>query len=381
MTAKPLFLFGILRHAPLFQAVSGISLAGEEAFLDDHAVQNAADPFGRVQDYPCIVASAGSAAPGILVWADGENRARLDYYEKIFHYVTRPVTVRTAAGTVDAEVYVISNVQGGSGKAWSLPDWEDFRGALNTKTAAMIMASRHEATPEQMAARYTMLASHAAAQVRASREEAPATRRRSADPSDVSVEARRHPYHWFFGVEETDLRFRRFSGGMSGAVNRAAFVMADAVTVLPYDPVRDLVLLVEQFRTGPYLRADRNPWTLECIAGRVDPTETPEQAARREALEEAGLDLKALLKIANYYPSPGAVTEYLYTYLAVTDLPDGTEGVHGLESEAEDIRTHCLPFDELMALIESGEVANGPLITSAYWLAGQRERLRAQSSA
>jgi 8-oxo-dGTP pyrophosphatase MutT (NUDIX family) len=124
------------------------------------------------------------------------------------------------------------------------------------------------------------------------------------------------------------------------------------------------------------VRGDAQPWQLEAIAGRIDPGETPEDAARREAVEEAGLVLDALLPVAQYYPSPGICAEFLYSYVAVTDLPDGAAGVFGVEGEAEDIRGHLISFDALMALVASGEAGNAPLILTAYWLAQNRDRLR-----
>jgi ADP-ribose pyrophosphatase len=124
-----------------------------------------------------------------------------------------------------------------------------------------------------------------------------------------------------------DLSHRRFDGGMSPLITREIFISGDAVTVLPYDPVRDRVLLIEQFRTGALGRGDPLPWQLEAIAGRIDPGEAPEDAARREAVEEAGLMLGRLEPVAEYYPSPGAMTEYIYSYVALCDLPDGVAGV------------------------------------------------------
>lgn len=204
----------------------------------------------------------------------------------------------------------------------------------------------------------------------------PARLRRTPVAGDAPISHRAEPYAAFFAVEEQDLRFRRFDGTLSAPVHRAAFVSGDAVTVLPYDPKRDLVLLVEQFRFGPHVRGDANPWQLEAIAGRIDAGETPEAAARREALEEAGLTLDRLIPIAGYYPSPGAFGEYLYSYLALVDLPDGVEGVFGMEGEAEDIRGHLVAFDDLLALVTTGEIANAPLILSVLWLSRQRVALR-----
>jgi ADP-ribose pyrophosphatase len=180
----------------------------------------------------------------------------------------------------------------------------------------------------------------------------------------------------FFGLDVWRLRHRRFDGAMSSLLTREVFVVGDAVTVLPYDPLRDRVLLIEQFRMGPFGRGDPLPWQLEAIAGRIDPGETPEDAARREAVEEAGLKLGALEKAAEYYPTPGAVTEYLYSYVALCDLPDGVAGVFGSAGEAEDIKGHLLSFDRLVEVMAAGEIGNAPLLLTVLWLQRERGRLR-----
>jgi len=154
-------------------------------------------------------------------------------------------------------------------------------------------------------------------------------------------------------------------------------VTAEAVTVLPYDPVRDTVRLVEQFRAATYLRGDPNAWSLEAIAGRQDGGETLEEAAHREAFEETGLTLKDLHRVGGYYGSPGANTEYLTSYIGIADLPDSVAGVGGLATEAEDIRSMVVPFERLMQAVDDGEAENAPLILSALRLARLRPSLRA----
>jgi len=139
--------------------------------------------------------------------------------------------------------------------------------------------------------------------------------------------------------------------------------------------------LIEQFRTGPLARGDQNPWQLEAIAGRVDAGETPAEAAVREAGEEAGIVLEHLLEAPNFYPSPGAKSEYIYCFIGLADLPDGAARPGGMEEEGEDIRPHLVSFDVLMALVDSGEADNGPLIVLALWLARQRAALRAAAGA
>ncbi len=183
------------------------------------------------------------------------------------------------------------------------------------------------------------------------------------------------PYQDFLSVQKTVLTHAKFGGGHSVPLTRLAVLSGDAVTVLPWDPVRQRVLLVEQFRAGPLARGDAQPWSLEAIAGRIDIGETPETAAKREAVEEAGLTLNTLHKIAGYYPSPGILAEYITSFVAICDLPDGIAGIFGQADEAEDIRTHLVSLEDLMSMVQTGQVANAPLILSAFWLFQNRATL------
>ena len=379
MNAKPLFLFGTLRHAPLLDAVAGCTLTSEPATLADHAVTWAVDAGGSERRFPLCAPETGASAEGVLVRPDARAMARLDAYEQLWDYRPEPVSVQVAGRSVEALIYRPRAGLFTPGTPWSLSDWVLSEGRLRTEVAHALMPLFDRLSPAIVAERYPLLAGYVASRLRAADEIAPATLRHDAMPGDVALLAREEPYARFFAVIEDRLRHRRFGGGMSETVLRAAFLMSDAVTVLPYDPVRDRVMVVEQFRAGPFARGDRNPWSIEAIAGRIDAGETPETAARREAHEEAALDMATLHSAGRYYPSPGAVTEFLYNYIGIATLPDDAAGIHGLASEAEDIRSHVLPFDRLMDLIQSGEVANGPLITSAYWLALNRERLRQPS--
>lgn len=246
-------------------------------------------------------------------------------------------------------------------------------GAAAEALAALVMDAYGQLAPVDVRRRLGSLRVAAASRVRAARAAGSGLRQGTGE---VALAARRQAHAGFFGVEVLDLAHRRFDGAMSPRITREVFVSGDAVTVLPYDPIRDRVLLVEQFRTGPFGRGDPLPWQLEAIAGRIDPGESPEEAARREAIEEAGLVLGRLEPVAEYYPSPGAMTEYIYSYVAISDLPDGCAGVFGAEDEAEDIKGHLLSFDALMAAVTGGEVANAPMILTVLWLQRERGRLR-----
>ena len=192
--------------------------------------------------------------------------------------------------------------------------------------------------------------------------------------------AKRVVYKGFFSVEEHDLSYRKFNNQQSSILTRSALISSDAVIVLPYDPVNDRILLIEQFRAGPYVKGDENPWVLEPIAGLIDEGETPESAGIREAQEEAHLEIKRLELVARSYPSPGISTEFFHQYIGIVELLDSSDLIAGLSSENEDIRSHIFEYEQFFEMIESGKVKVGPLILLGLWLSKNRNRLRKKYS-
>ena len=192
--------------------------------------------------------------------------------------------------------------------------------------------------------------------------------------------AKRSVYKGFFSVEEHDLTYQKFNNDRSDIVTRSTLVSSDAVIVLPYDPVNDRILLIEQFRSGPYVKGDKNPWVLEPIAGLIDEGETPESAGIREAQEEAHLEIKRLELVARSYPSPGISTEFFHQYIGIVELLDKSDLIAGLSSENEDIRSHIFEYEQFFEMIESGKVKVGPLILLGLWLSKNRNRLRKKYS-
>jgi ADP-ribose pyrophosphatase len=203
----------------------------------------------------------------------------------------------------------------------------------------------------------------------------PVRRLRAAEEGGVERLEARHPYAGFFAVEEHRLRHRRFDGTMSPSIERGVLVSGDAATVVPYDPRSDRLLLIEQFRAAPFARRDPLPWCLEAVAGRCDGGEDPEETVRREALEEAGVKLGRIERIAAYYPSPGVSAEFVTGFVGEADL-DRAEGVFGCADEHEDIRAFVVSRERAMAAIADGEINNAPLVLSLFWLEVHAGRLR-----
>ena len=192
--------------------------------------------------------------------------------------------------------------------------------------------------------------------------------------NDVEIIQRETCFQGFYRLDRLRLRHLQFAGGMGPALSRELFVRHDAVCVLPYDPQRDAVVLIEQFRVGA-LDKSENPWLLELVAGLIDKDEQPEEVARREAVEEAGLTLGALWPITAYYPSPGGSDERVHLFVGRCDSA-AAAGIHGLPEEGEDIRVHVWPLEDALQAVKDGRIDNAASIIALQWLALNRAEVR-----
>jgi ADP-ribose pyrophosphatase len=194
---------------------------------------------------------------------------------------------------------------------------------------------------------------------------------------DIEINRRTSLYKGFFEMSLYTFRHRLFDGGWSGTMTREVFERDPVAAVLPYDPVRDTVVLLEQFRPGIMAADHPNPWTVEVVAGIIEDGETPEAMCHREAMEEAGCTLGELVPIANFFPSPGGCTEYVYLYCGRVDS-EGLGGIHGLDHEEEDIRVFVESTDDALRRMESGSIGNATAILALQWLALHRAKLQAR---
>ncbi|MEO2280585.1 NUDIX domain-containing protein [Pseudoalteromonas pernae] len=195
---------------------------------------------------------------------------------------------------------------------------------------------------------------------------------------DVEIESTQRVFQGFFKIDLYRFNHALFAGGRSQTIQREIFERGHAVAVLPYDPKTRQVLLIEQIRIGALATKD-NPWLLECIAGMADGSEDYPDVVRKEAKEEAGLELGELEFMLSYLSSPGGTTERLYLYLAQTDLSQvNVGGLYGLDEEGEDIKVHVMGVDEALARLASGEIDNAATVISLQWLALNEQRLQQQ---
>ncbi len=191
---------------------------------------------------------------------------------------------------------------------------------------------------------------------------------------DVEILGRERSHDGYFRLDTITLRHRRHDGEMSGTQKRELFFRGPIAAVLLYDPVCDEVVLVEQFRLGAF-EAGQQPWLLEIVAGMLDEGEDAETCARRESVEETGLEVQELEQIHSYLVSPGGSDETATVFVGRVDAL-GAGGVFGNDHEGEDIKVISLSVGKAMARLRAGRINNAMTIIALQWLALNRDALR-----
>ncbi|MCO5730733.1 NUDIX domain-containing protein [Rhizobium sp. SSA_523] len=163
------------------------------------------------------------------------------------------------------------------------------------------------------------------------------------------------------------------SKGRTERMNREVYDRGNGATILLYDPKRDLVVLVRQFRMPAY-KNGHDGFLIETPAGLLD-GDHPEEAIRREAVEETGYQVRDVRFLFKCFMSPGAVTEIIHFFAATIDTTDRVSEGGGLDEEHEDIEVLEIPLAKALAMIESGEICDGKTIMLLHWAALNRDRL------
>ena len=194
--------------------------------------------------------------------------------------------------------------------------------------------------------------------------------------ADVKTISEETCYSGFLKIKRFNIQCRLYQGGWSEPFTRELMQRTPGVGLLLYDPKLDKLLMVEQFRVGCMLDQQNGPWALELIAGLVEEGETSQDVAKREAQEEAGITLKELIPICEYYNSPGGSSEKLSIFCALIDLSDIEEGVFGLESESENIRSIIIDRARAEEAVRNGEINNAMSIIAIQWLELNLKKLK-----
>lgn len=192
--------------------------------------------------------------------------------------------------------------------------------------------------------------------------------------AEVEIIRKELCFHGFFRMERYTLRHRLFNGSWSQPITRELLERGHAAAVLPYDPARDQVVLIEQFRVGA-MSISSGPWLLEIVAGIIEVNEAAEEVVKREAVEEAGCDIHELVPLYDYLVSPGGTTERIALFCGKVDSTH-LGGIYGKMEEGEDIKVHVMAVDQALDLLASGKIIAASAIIALQWLALNREHLR-----
>ncbi|GAA5109626.1 ADP-ribose diphosphatase [Orbus sasakiae] len=185
--------------------------------------------------------------------------------------------------------------------------------------------------------------------------------------NDVLNLTKRVLYKGYFSLLEYRFQYRKFDGTVSDIVTREILERGHAVVLLAYDKHRDNVVLIEQIRIAA-IETENTPWMLELIAGMIDHQgESIEDVARREAKEEAGIEVGRCKPIINYLASPGGLTEKLHILVGEVDS-SLAKGIHGLDEENEDIKVHVVSREQAYQWVEDGVINNAASIIALQWL-------------
>jgi ADP-ribose pyrophosphatase len=201
------------------------------------------------------------------------------------------------------------------------------------------------------------------------------TRKRNLHRGDVELVARETLLDGFIRVDRFHVRHRLHQGGWSGHLSREVMLRGEVAAVVPYDPIRDEVVLIEQFRGGLFAADDPFPWSIEIVAGIVEPGESAAEMARRETLEEAGCEIGRLEHVMTFYSSPGGSSQKVVMFCGEVSAA-GVDGVYGVEAEGEDIRAFACPAEDAFAMVADGTMNNAVGIVGLQWLAMNRADLR-----
>lgn len=194
-------------------------------------------------------------------------------------------------------------------------------------------------------------------------------------PQDVEIISKETLFKGFFKMIKYRFKHKLFEGGWSEPIEREMFERGHAAAMLPYDPVTDQVVIIEQIRVGAL--EHEHPWQLEIVAGIIDAGETVENVVRREAVEEAGIDVGRLEKLTSFYPSSGGCSEKLDVFVGQVDASTAS-GVHGLDYEGEDIRVHVVSRQQAYQWVIEGQFENGASIIALQWLELNYQRLQVE---
>ena len=369
-----IFVFGTLKSETLRTIVLGRELAPKD--ICTASIKGFCVYWAKEGPFPVMVPKEGSEAHGLVLKNLSDvDVERLNYYELGFDYVLSPTYVETNVGPAEASAYFCNNSDMATKKSWSYDDWLSDHSEVQYIAAKEFLDFFDTKYGDTAQAMYNKIFKRAEVYANEAANLSKVIENGPENSINIQVENIQREYLGFFALNQISLKYSQFDGDISELKNRVILMGSEASLILPYDPVLDKVLLVEQFRIGPFCRGDRAPWVFEPVAGIIEVGETPDEAAKREVFEEAGLEVTELVKMGSGYPNPGEATSYFYNYIAIVDLSEYSPGIYGAKNEGEDIRTHVIDFNTVLNWSVSNKLRVLPLNTMVLWLALNKLKL------
>ena len=172
-------------------------------------------------------------------------------------------------------------------------------------------------------------------------------------------------YSGFFSLNKYEFIHKKHDGEWTNSIEREIFSGAHVSTLLPYDPIKKEIILIQQFRAGVLSRYD-DDYLFEIVAGIIDDGENPEETAIRECFEETGCEVKKIHSIQSYFPAPGSSESYYHLFIGEIQAFDG-ERIRGLEKENEDILVKSFKIDEVRQMLKEKKITNGLTLIALQW--------------
>ena len=191
----------------------------------------------------------------------------------------------------------------------------------------------------------------------------------------ATVVSREVIYKRYTSVQQVTLDVRRLKdSSKTMKLEREVFMTGKVSAVVCYDPENDKILLIRLFRIGAFLGGITDSFMFEIPAGFIDDGETPEDAARREGMEETGMQFSSLIPVGGYYLTPGGSTEKVHIFIGRISAPE--TGIFGLESEQEELETVLFDANDVFKMLDNGSIQNGTASIALNWFARHRDRIR-----
>ena len=182
---------------------------------------------------------------------------------------------------------------------------------------------------------------------------------------DYKIINKKELYSGFFSLNKYEFIHKKHDGNWTETIQREVFSGAHVSTLLPYDPVKKEIVLIQQFRAGVISRYD-DDYLYEIVAGMVDENEVPEETAKRECFEETGCKVNTISPILGYFPAPGSSESFYHLYLGEINTFDG-ERIMGLENENEDILVKSFKVEKVREMLKDNIIKNGVTLIALQW--------------